>query len=64
MPLIIMLIVGILNLVLAGVWLGSIFTDRSNGRHVEFPQYLWTIGCFLMGTYAIISCIGHVADVR
>jgi hypothetical protein len=59
-----MLIVGILNLVMAGVWLGSIFTDRSNNRHVELPQYLWTIGCFLMGTYAIISCIGHAASVK
>ena len=64
MPLIIMLIVGILNLVLAGVWLGSIFTDRFNGRHVELPQYLWSIGCFLLGLYAIISCIGHVAGVK
>ena len=64
MPIVIMLIVGILNLVICGIWLGSLFTDRANGRSTELPQYMWSIGCFLMGTYAIISCIGHVAGVK
>ena len=64
MSLIILIVVAILNLMLSGAWIGSIVTDRANDREVELPQYLWSIGCFVFGVYALITCIGHVAVVK
>ena len=64
MPLIVMLIVSIACFVLSGMWLGGILIDKANERPVKFNQYMWTIGCFLFGLYAIIACIGHVAGVK
>ena len=59
-----LLIIGIGNIFLSGAWAGTIFVDRINGLEIENRQYFWTISCFLFGLYAIIACIGHVANVK
>lgn len=64
MPLIILLIVGVLCLVVSGMWFGSIATDISDGRETTKSQFFWAIFGFLFGLYAIIACIGHIAGVK
>ena len=64
MPIILLLIVGVLCLMLSGAWIGSIYDDKVNDQSSDFIQYYWSIGGFLIGLYAIIACIGHVAGVK
>ena len=64
MPLVILLIVGVLCLVVSGMWFGSITADISDGHEPTIGQFFWAIFGFVFGLYAIIACIGHVAGVK
>jgi hypothetical protein len=47
---------GICLFVLSGMWLGSIWSDRYEGKKSSVTQYFWTVFTFVIGllqlTYA------------
>jgi hypothetical protein len=48
----------VLNLLLSGIWLGSIFIDKTVGIHgVAWQQYVWFFFCLAVGLYLLYNCI-------
>jgi hypothetical protein len=52
------LFLAVLNLLLSGVWLGSIFIDKTMGTYgAEWQQYVWFFFCLAVGLYLLYNCI-------
>ena len=52
------LFLAMLNLLLSGVWLGSIFIDKTMGTYgAEWQQYVWFFFCLAVGLYLLYNCI-------
>lgn len=52
------LFLAVLNLLLSGLWLGSIFIDKTMGIYgVEWQQYMWFFFCLAVGLYLLYNCI-------
>jgi len=52
------LFLAVLNLLLSGLWLGSIFIDKTMGIYqTEWQQYVWFFFCLATGVYLLYTCI-------
>ncbi len=52
------LFLAVLNLLLSGIWLGSIFIDKTMGTYgAEWQQYVWFFFCLAVGLYLLYNCI-------
>ena len=51
----------VFNLLLSGVWLGSIFIDKVMGIYeAEWQQYVWFIFCLAVGLYLLYNCMMYL----
>lgn len=57
---IVLIAVGALNLILSGVWLGSITIDISVDSVPNWTQYVWFLVCFGLGLYALHSAFMRI----
>ena len=57
---IILIAIGALNLILSGVWLGSITIDISADSVPNWTQYVWFLVCLGLGFYALHSAFMRI----
>lgn len=52
------LTLAVFNLLLSGIFLGSIFIDKISGIYeAEWQQYAWFFFCLALGLYLLYNCI-------
>ena len=57
---IVLIAVGALNLILSGVWLGSITIDISVDSVPNWTQYVWFLVCLGLGFYALHNAFSRI----
>ena len=59
---VIYLILGVFNLLMAGKLWGAISIGKSDGIHVKWTMYAWAIANFVIGVFMIIAAIGNAVE--
>jgi hypothetical protein len=56
-----MIVIGVLNIFIAGLYLGTLAADKVGNREIPTKNWFYSLLPLLMGVYLMISLIGNVS---